>query len=318
MLQDSYGRKIDYIRLSLTDRCQLRCQYCLPEAGAIWTAADQLLTVDEIKAMVQAFAKLGVRKVKLTGGEPLLYPNLSSLIPALKGIAGIEEVTLTTNGVKLATMITQLVAAGLDGINISLDTLDQARYISITGQNQLDSVLAGLRAALASPIKEVKINCVLTSKDEILAMASLAKESRAHVRFIELMPIGRGKTLTAISEAEVCQILSGHYGALKPFSEKLGNGPAHYVEIAGFKGKIGFISAISQHFCEACNRVRITADGSLKVCLCYEQEVNLKNAIQADNLEAQILEALKFKPKRHCYDQEIWGKTTRSMNQIGG
>ncbi len=322
-MKDIYQRKIDYLRLSLTDRCQLRCHYCMPDEGVEWTPLDQLLSFAEIKSIVQTFAELGVSKLKLTGGEPLLRPNIVTLISELKAIKGIEEVTLTTNGVQLAEMIDELVEAGLDGVNISLDTLDENRYTLLTRRNKLDAVLTGLERAIKSKIKQVKINCVLAeeiNKDEILAIAQLAKNSRVHVRFIEYMPIGAPKPLTPISEEYVRQLLSQHYGPVKPYDIKLGNGPARYDEIAGFQGKIGFISAVSHHFCDTCNRVRITSDGFLKTCLYFNKGVDIKSAIKAGNLQECILEALQQKPKQHRFssNDEYGSREKKSMVQIGG
>jgi len=322
-MKDGYEREIDYLRLSLTDRCQLRCRYCLPETGVEWTSSDQLLTDADIKLMVKAFAKLGVRKLKLTGGEPLLRPNLLPLIKELKAIPGISEISLTTNGVELASLITDLVTAGLDGVNISLDTLDQTRYQLMTRKNQLTQVLAGLEKAVASQSLEVKINCVLIqelNKDEILKIVKLAQHDLVHVRFIEWMPMGSEQSFTAVSETEIQRVIKQHYGSFKQFDRKLGNGPARYIEIPGFIGKIGFISAVSHHFCKSCNRVRVTSDGFLKTCLYFKKGTDLKAAIKNGDLEIQILRALTEKPKKHRFKSPHHkdDREQKSMIQIGG
>jgi len=321
-MKDGYKREIDYLRISLTDRCQLKCQYCVPEAGIERMPIHQLLTKEEIKQIVQVFAKLGVKKLKLTGGEPLLRPDLVSLVAELKAIDGIEEMTLTTNGVGLAKVLDDLVEAGLDGVTLSLDTLDSLRYGLLTGRNQLQSVLLGLEQALKSSIKKVKVNCVVIkelNKDEILEVAKLAKDQRVHVRFIEWMPLGANQKFTSVSEAEILKQLKDSYGSVKPFTEKLGNGPARYFEIEGFQGKIGFISALSHHFCRTCNRVRLTCNGFLKTCLYFDQGVDLKTALATEELENQILKALKLKPKSHDFNhQREAGRELKSMVQIGG
>ena len=322
-MRDGYEREIDYLRLSLTDRCQLRCRYCLPETGVKWTPQDQLLTDAEIKEIVAAFAKLGVKKLKLTGGEPLLRPNLVPLIRELKAIPGIVEITLTTNGVGLAPMVADLVTAGLDGVNISLDTLDHNRYQFMTRKNQLTDVLAGLERAVASQILRVKINCVLIqelNKDEILQIAQIAQNNPVHVRFIEWMPMGNEQGFTAVSEEVIKQILKKQYGTFQPCLQKIGNGPARYIEVSGFMGKIGFIFAVSHHFCDTCNRVRVTSDGFLKTCLYFNKGVDLKSAIENGNLEAQIRRALTQKPSKHYFktQQHEVDREQKSMIQIGG
>ena len=322
-MKDYYGRTIDYLRLSLTDRCQLACCYCVPNETVEWLAKEDLLTDSEILKFVETFAKLGITKLKLTGGEPLLRKGLIQLISDLKAIEGIEEITLTTNGILLGEMVEELVAAGIDGINVSLDTLNSKRYTLMTRRNQLDKVLAGLEQAATSDLKKLKVNCVLISelnKDEIIKIAKLAQVNRIHVRFIEWMPMGSQKSFTSISEQEVLKLLSMHYGMIKSYEGKLGNGPAHYFEIDGFQGKIGFISAVSQHFCETCNRLRITSDGFLKTCLFFNRGIDLRKAQALETLESDILNALKQKPKAHDFKNKRneLDREMKHMVQIGG
>ena len=319
---DHYGRNIDYLRLSLTDRCQLKCKYCIPSQTNTCVSNEKLLKTSEIIEIAKVFSKLGVSKIKLTGGEPLLRKDAEMIVASLKTICNIKEVTLTTNGILLEGKINQLASSGLDGINISLDTLNLNRYQTITGKNSLDEVLKGLDNAISRNIK-VKINCVLmidnADTDEIIGIAKLAKDNPVHVRFIEFMPIGRGNYLKTVSESCVQEILSQQFGVLSPVTDKIGNGPAHYVEIKGFKGKIGFISAFSRYFCADCNRVRLSCEGFLKTCLYFNQEVDLKPFLYTKELEKIIIENLKLKPKGHRFNekQDIC-REQKNMIQLGG
>ena len=252
---------------------------------------EKLLSTEEILKIVKAFEELGVTKVKITGGEPLVRKDIIELIASIKKMAGIQEVSITTNGVLLEKMIDDLEQAGLDSINISLDTLKPAQYALMTRRNQFDIVMRGIQCAIKSSIPKVKLNCVLIKEingDEILDLVELAHQTRVHVRFIELMPIGYAKNLTPISEDEVLDLLSKHYEGVKPFEGKLGNGPAHYYEIEGFLGKVGFISAMSHRFCSTCNRVRVTSEGYLKTCLHFKKGIDLKAHIATGNLKEAI------------------------------
>ena len=321
-MKDSYERNIDYLRISLTDRCQLRCQYCVTSEKIEYISSESLLKVHEIDKIVNVFAKLGVSKIKLTGGEPLLREDIEIIIARLKAINAIEEVTLTTNGILLESKIEQLIDAGLDGINISLDTLKSARYEELTRENNLEKVLRGINKAIASPIEKVKINCVLIdclNKDEIIGLASLAKDKKIHIRFIELMPMGVQKSLHGVEESYVKHKLIEEFGASSIVTEKLGNGPAKYIDIKGFKGKIGFISAVSQHFCDTCNRVRLSCEGYLKTCLYFDKGVHLKPFLNSENLEQVIKENLRLKPKEHQFNgNQNKNREKKNMIQIGG
>lgn len=322
-MRDSYNREINYLRLSLTDRCQLKCQYCVPKTGVNYIKCNKLLNIEEINEIVQAFAKLGVKKIKLTGGEPLLRLDLITIVQNIKNIIGVEEVTLTTNGVGLSDVIEDLVKAGLDGVNISLDTLDIENYTFITGRNKLDSALKGIESATKNKELKVKVNCVAINelnRSQIIEITNLAKNKYVHVRFIEYMPIGTKKNLTPISQKDICKLLSNHYGAIKPFNQRLGNGPANYYTIRGFKGKIGFISPLSQEFCNTCNRVRVTCDGFLKTCLYSNQGIDLRKYLKSGNLELQIIKALKIKSKCHSFNDnnKVDDYEERNMIQIGG
>ena len=323
---DAQNRSIDYIRISVTDRCNLRCVYCMPEEGVHSLPHEEILSYEEIRRLCGIFSALGIRKVKLTGGEPLTRKDIAELVRMLKADCGMESVTLTTNGILLTEQLAELVRAGIDGVNISFDTLDQERFREITRRDKLEHVLAGICFALTFPELNVKINCVPVADhvDDALAIAGLAKDQRLNVRFIEMMPIGLGKQSEGIREAELIQRLECAYGKMTPCGQALGNGPAHYYHIQGFQGNIGFISAISHKFCSECNRIRLTADGYLKTCLQYEADVDLKNMLRNGADDEQLLRSIREevfgKPQGHHFTEKA-GETNPEqhyMSQIGG
>lgn len=328
---DGCKRNIDYLRISVTDRCNLRCIYCMPEEGISSLPHDEVLSYEEIVRLCTNFASLGIKKIKITGGEPLIRKNVSDLISQIKAIPGIDSVTLTTNGILLKPQLSQLLSAGLNGINISLDTLDPRKYHMITRMGRLEDAVDGLFAALeAVPSVTVKINCVLYygSLENIISMAQLAQKYPVHVRFIEMMPIGLGSGYDLCSENTVIEILTKKFGVMEPVNEILGNGPCHYYKIAGFLGKIGFISAVTHKFCSECNRIRLTAAGYLKTCLQYDTGVDLKALLRSgandDILQTAIKDAVHNKPVSHHFSeapQEADQTKTDeclSMFQIGG
>ncbi len=325
-MTDRCERNIDYIRISVTDRCNLRCTYCMPEKGVQWVPHNAVLSYEELLRLSRLFARLGFRKIKLTGGEPLVRRGVDRLIAELKAIEGIQSVTLTTNGLLLADELDSLIAAGLDGVNISLDTLDRDQFLALTRRDALDQVLRGLHAALACPGLNVKINCLPmgTNDDQLVPLVALARETRLAVRFIEVMPIGLGRGLAHRSEEEVRAILEAAYGPMTPYEGTLGNGPCHYFSLPGFTGKVGFISALSHQFCDSCNRVRLTSEGFLKTCLQYETGLDLKALIQQgfddDYITQAIRETVYEKPVRHHFTDESGesGLEPHIMSQIGG
>lgn len=320
---DGNQRSIDYLRISVTDRCNLRCVYCMPEEGIEWMPHTEILSYEEILRLCRVFGSLGVTKFKLTGGEPLARKGLETLVQGLKDIRTTESVTLTTNGVLLAEQLPRLLDAGLDGVNISLDTLDRERYAAVTRRDALPDALRGLEAALAVPNFNVKLNCVPTGDrpEEWVALAGLAKENRLSVRFIELMPIGLGKSLSPCTEEQVRGAIEAAYGKMTPYEGTMGNGPCSYFTLPEFAGKIGFISAMSHKFCHRCNRVRLTASGFLKTCLQYETGVNLAPLLGGTNefLRVAIEETVLGKPAAHQFGETIIdaGEQHR-MNEIGG
>lgn len=324
-MQDSYGRTIDYIRISITDRCNLRCLYCMPENGIELCRHDDVLCYEEFVRLCRIFAKLGMKKVKITGGEALVRKDALHLMKTIKNIAGIEQVTLTTNGVLLGDYLDRLVQIGIDGINISLDSLDTEEFKRITRVGDVEKVKASLQKALQYPDLKLKINCVPFDGEhqKLLNLVALAKDNPLHVRFIEIMPIGEGKKFHFMQEDAIKALIEEKYGTLTPCAEKLGNGPSHYFSVQGFQGKIGFISAISHKFCHECNRIRLTCTGYLKTCLQYEIGVDLRELIRQgasdDMLEAAILQTVMKKPLEHSFLQKnIAFEEQAKMASIGG
>ena len=325
-MRDGQNREIRYIRVSVTDRCNLRCVYCMPPQGVEWLPHENILTYEEIGRICRILAEMGVDTVRLTGGEPLVRRGLEELVALLKATPGIRRVNLTTNGLLLARQLPALLSAGLDGVNISLDTLDQGQFAALTRRGDLfrvDQVLQGLEAALAAPGLEVKLNCVPMgyNDDQLVPLALLARERPLAVRFIEMMPIGLGAHMEGRSEAWVRARLEEVLGPLTPWEGEAGSGPARYVTAPGFAGRLGFISAVSHQFCQSCNRVRLTASGFFKTCLQYDRGVELRPLLSGPDgaLQAAMAAALAQKPAGHCFAQrEVEGGEGRIMNQIGG
>ena len=324
MIKDRFGRTIDYMRVSVTDRCNLRCGYCMPDGIASVPMAE-LLTYEEIAFVCRQAAGLGIRRVKLTGGEPLVRKNCAALVSMLKGIPGLEQVTLTTNGVLLGGCLEELLEAGLDAVNVSLDTTDREKYRAITGTDALDRVLAAVSAAAGR--LPVKVNCVVqrgVNEDAPLLLAELARDLPVDVRFIELMPFGGGKQLRTVPNTEVLAMIEERYGKTDEDLRIHGNGPAFYRHPAGFAGSIGFISAVHGRFCIHCNRLRLTSTGELKPCLCYGDSIPLKPILRdgegsrEERVREAIREAVRIKPGEHCFEKPEGVTEGRSMAQIGG
>ncbi|MCC8123245.1 MAG: GTP 3',8-cyclase MoaA [Oscillospiraceae bacterium] len=322
---DSLNRNIDYLRISVTDRCNLRCTYCMPPEGIEWIPHRAILTVEEMIRLSRLFADMGFRRIRLTGGEPLVRKGVEQIVRGIKDLPGIEKVTLTTNGVLLAAQLPALLDAGLDGVNISLDTLDRAQFAAIARRDELDRVIAGIHAALAVPGWNVKINCVPSGENDaqLIPIAALARDHDIAVRFIEMMPIGLGGTKQRRTQAEVLAMLEDAFGGAIACAQPDGGGPGEYVTFAGFQGRVGFISAMTHKFCNRCNRVRLSATGFLKTCLQYETGADLKALLNAgandDTLRAAIAQAIAMKPASHHFSEH--GETmdeTRNMHQIGG
>lgn len=320
---DRYGRTIDYMRISVTDRCNLRCVYCVPECGVTGIPMERLLTEEELLRIARAAAKEGIAHVKVTGGEPLLRPNLAGLVRKIREIPGIETVTLTTNGILLPDQIDVLAAAGISGINISLDTLNKERYRSLTRGGELERALAGLEAAKRQKSVTVKVNAVLYEthwEEDALTLAALAEKDPVHVRFIEHMPLGTEAEERPVREDAILALLQREYGKCESYEEKIGEGPGHYVTFPGMTGKIGFISAISHKFCSGCNRLRLTADGDLRMCLQSKEGIPLRELLRDGTTDERLQEVFRGcilqKPEGHqMTEQKI---EAEGMCQIGG
>jgi len=332
-LTDSYGRNIDYLRISVTDRCNLRCVYCMPPEGVKWKPHQDILTFEEILRITRLMSKHGVQNIKVTGGEPLLRRGTASFLKELKTIPEIKRVTLTTNGLLLASYLDEVKAMGAesflpDSINISLDALDAERSKQITRCYTADpkTILPIIDSLLEKQIT-VKINCVpirSVNEEEIIPLAALAKDKNIIVRFIELMPIGCASALHSVPVKETASRIEKTFGALSPLDGIYGSGPAVYYSLPGFAGKIGFINAVTHGFCETCNRLRLTSEGFLKLCLSSDLGLNLRELIRSGVNDAElacaIAETVKNKPRLHSFSKSDGAahSHSESMSKIGG
>ena len=323
-MKDKFGREIDYLRVSVTDNCNLRCIYCMSEKENNFLKKNEKLTDDEIYIIVKESSELGIKKVRITGGEPLVKPNLVNLIGRINSISGIEEIYLTTNGILLADMIDELALNGLKGVNISLDSLNEERFNKLTRLGKLNKVLEAIDKAIDLGIK-VKLNTVIVNdinKDEIIDFVNITKEKNIDVRFIELMPIGVAINYKGATNEEVLKIISENYSDYEEVARSKSGGPASYIKLKDAKGKIGFISAISNCFCEECNRIRLTPEGFLKQCLHFDYGIDLKNKLRAgisdEELRKLIYDNIYEKPEKHLFLDKSDHKEIKFMNQIGG
>ena len=325
-LSDSFQRPINYLRISVTDRCNLRCIYCMPPDGVSLMSHDDILSYEEIGTVAQAAAELGINMVRITGGEPLVRSGLPELVQMLARIKAIDDISLTTNGTLLGRYAAELKQAGLQRINVSLDTLKADRFQRITrGESSLSDVLEGIEAARAAGLEPVKLNTVViagVNDDELLDFAAKTIDEEWHVRFIELMPLTGEDTPAPrfISASEMRKNL-GKLGELEPCLPSIGNGPAKYFRFAQAKGSIGFITPISEHFCFHCNRLRLTANGKLRPCLLSDYEIDLKTPLRSGaslaGLKQLIEEAVANKPLRHRM-AEGHVPPRRPFSQVGG
>jgi cyclic pyranopterin phosphate synthase len=321
---DQFGRRIEYLRISVTDRCNFRCQYCMPVEGLPWLPKQDILRYEEITAIVQQLAPLGLKRLRITGGEPTIRPELASLVRQLKAIEGIEDIALSTNGVKLPQMATELAEAGLDRVNISADSLRPDRVARIARRDLGFDLVTAAKAAEDAGIGPIKINVVVMrgiNDDEVADFARLTLEHPWHVRFIELMPVGELRELTwdhVVPSAEVLAEVQ-RMGTLLPDSGPArGNGPAVYHRFAGAPGTIGVITPMTHTYCSTCNRVRLTADGRLRTCLFGDHEVPLRDALRrGEPLEPLFVKALAEKPKEHDLLQMRVGGL-RALSEVGG
>lgn len=323
-LSDSFQRPINYLRISVTDRCNLRCVYCMPADGVCLMPRQNILTYEEIYAVTRAAEELGINKIRLTGGEPLAREGLSRLIRMLAQIEGIDDIALTTNGTMLAKYAAELKAAGLRRVNVSLDTLKPEKFLSITrGKCGISTVLEGIKAATAAGLSPIKINMVViggVNDDEILDFGKKTIAEGWHVRFIEHMPFGDDKNGGFVSVGEMKHRLE-QLGHLEPCRQAIGSGPAKYFRYLQATGTVGFITPVSEHFCFSCNRLRLTADGKLRSCLLSEYEVDVRPALRnggsSEGLKELIKQAVANKPLQH-HLAEGRVPNDRYFSQIGG
>jgi cyclic pyranopterin phosphate synthase len=323
-LIDPFGRRIEYVRLSVTDRCDLRCQYCMPVGFKDFEEPEHWLTHDEIERVIRAFGELGTRRVRITGGEPLVRNQLPELAARLAALPGIKDLSLSTNATRLDKHAEALYRAGVRRINVSLDTLKPERFKAIT-QGKLDKVINGLMAARRAGFFPIKINMVVMkgiNDDEVQDMVDFCIEHDFTLRFIETMPVGdtgRDASNQYISLQEVKTRLAEQYDLLPGVMP--GGGPARYVQVAGTDLRIGFITPISQHFCETCNRVRLSVDGTLYMCLGQEESYPLRPLLRAgisdEELQQHIIKAIALKPERHEFNEKP-EQVVRFMSMTGG
>ena len=320
-LFDGIGRHIHYLRVAVTDRCNFRCRYCMPAEGVEWLEHDDILRFEELVRIIGAFAKLGVDKVRITGGEPLVRKGLIPFLREVVGIPGIKEVGLTTNGSLLEEYALPLKQAGVGRVNVSLDTLQRERFTQLTGQDKLAQVLAGIKKAQQVGLTPVKINMVVMkdfNSDEIIDMAKLAINHPYQIRFIEYMPFRPGNDYLFTAAEMKQQIISAGFTKLIP--QLGGSCPAKIYTMPESLGSIGFITPVSQHFCSSCNRIRLTPDGCLKPCLLSNDEYSLRDKLRSGISDNDLLEYIKYivwnKPKQHYLAKGE--KSDRGMSRIGG
>jgi GTP 3',8-cyclase len=326
-LVDAFRRPITYLRISVTDRCNLRCVYCMPEAGLPWIPKPDILDYEEIATIVRAAASVGVRAIRLTGGEPLIRRNLERLVAMIAAIPGIDDIALSTNGLLLAEQAPALRAAGLNRVNISLDTLHDDRFSAIARRPGLERVLAGIDAALEAGLTPVKINCVVmrgSNDDELEAFAQLTRERAVHIRFIEVMPVEENVDLQRdawISSDEVLERLAA-VGDIHPVPNPHGNGPARTFAYENAPGTVGVISPLAHDYCERCNRVRLSADGRLKLCLFGDNLIDLRTPLRngggEDAIVSLLRAAMHVKPERHHLALGETASAMRAFSEIGG
>jgi len=327
-LRDSWGREIKSVRVSVTDKCNFRCTYCMPAEGLQWLGRDEILTFEEITRLVSVLARLGVDEVRLTGGEPLVRRDLPVLVEQLANVDGVADLSLTTNGVLLDRYAAPLVAAGLRRLNVSLDTLNHVRFAEITRRDALDAVLRGLEEAERHPaLRPIKVNCVAVkgfTETEVPALAELARRKPYVVRFIEFMPLDADEAWReddVLTGGEIRAIIEEHYGPLEELPAKASS-TARRFRFADGAGELGFVNPVSEPFCSSCDRIRLTADGQLRTCLFSRREWDLKTPLRNGASDDQIVDLLRFavqhKELKHRINDPGFVRASRSMSQIGG
>lgn len=319
IMKDSYGREINYLRISLTDRCNLRCKYCMPEGGVNKVCHDDILTLEEIYDLTKLFVELGITKIRFTGGEPLVRAGISDLISKISKLDGVNELAMTTNGILLKEYATKLKQAGLNRLNISLDSLDKDKFKEITRGGDLKKVLDGITKAIEIGLTPIKINTVLIggfNDNEIPQFVELTRHQNIDVRFIELMPIGEAASFSSekfIPNTRILETIKELY----PVENEDKFSSAVYYKLPNAKGRVGIINPISCKFCSNCNRIRLTSTGKLKLCLHSNREIDLKRALEnKEDIKTLIKESILSKEKEHHLEDKKY--ITRNMNQIGG
>jgi GTP 3',8-cyclase len=327
-LRDSWDREIKSVRISVTDKCNFRCTYCMPAEGLEWLGREEILTFEEIARLVRVLARLGVDEIRLTGGEPLVRRDVPVLVGMLAGIDGVRDLSLTTNGVLLDRLAAPLVAAGLRRINVSLDTLNHVRFAEITRRDALDSVLRGLEEAERHPeLRPIKVNCVAVkgfTETEVPALAELARRKPYVVRFIEFMPLDADEAWReddVLTGAEIRAIIEDRYGALVEIPAKASS-TARRFRFADGVGEIGFVNPVSEPFCSTCDLIRLTADGQLRTCLFSRREWDLKTPLREGTSDLELEQLIRFavrhKELKHRINDPGFARASRSMSQIGG
>jgi len=324
-LLDQFGRRIEYLRISVTDRCNFRCSYCMPVEGLPWLPKHDILSYEEIAEVVRQLAPMGLRRLRITGGEPTIRPQLSTLVRQLRATAAVEDIALSTNGVRLPELARELAAAGLDRVNMSSDSLRPERIAAIARRDLRFDPLAAATAAQEAGLAPIKLNVVVMrgiNDDELLDFARLTLDHPWHVRFIELMPVGEMAMLSdahVVSSDEVLARIGAEFGALEPVAGPArGNGPAAYHRLPAAAGTIGVITPMTHTYCGSCNRVRLTADGRLRTCLFGDHEVDLRTPLRAgEPLAPYVHRALAEKPEAHALlTRRVGG--LRALSQVGG
>jgi len=326
-MHDGFGRRIEYLRISVTDKCNLRCVYCMPLEGLPWLKREELLSYEEIARVVREMAAVGLRKVRITGGEPLVRRDLATLVRMIRAVPGIDDVALSTNAVLLEEHAEELRAAGVDRLNVSLDSLVPERIDAISRRpGSAEAVLRGLAAAERVGFSPIKINCVVMrgrNDDEVEAFAAITRERPWHVRFIEVMPTGADLGVSRDEYVSSDEILGriGRIGALEPVAGPAGNGPARYFAFAGAPGTVGVITPMSHNYCGSCNRMRLTADGQLRPCLFGSIQTNLRDPLRrGEPIEPLLRHTLRIKPERHWLVQgsDEGSGGLLALSQVGG
>lgn len=344
-MKDAYGRKIEYLRISLTDKCNLRCKYCMPAEGIGLMKHSEVLTLEEICRTARVLTEMGVCRIRLTGGEPLVRRGIVGLMQSLQELPAHPELAMTTNGVLLADRLEELVSVGLQSVNISLDTRNRDVYRELTGTDGYEAVERSIDLALQMGLP-VKLNCVPIrgiNDGELADLAEYARDRKIDVRFIELMPMGCAREYRGVSESEILEMLEKRFGEAETLTEQgadanniSGNamdsdvpigttdhrGPARYVHFRGFQGRVGFISPLSHAFCSECNRLRLTVDGRLKLCLYYPEGLDVKQLLRSGCTDEELMTSIRgiimLKPERHEFCETKSAKERRSMYEIGG